>query len=160
MSTVSFNELKKRRFFRRVERLLPDKKYWYLAGPMSGRPGFNYREFDRVSELLRQQGYPIVSPAEFEHEKERKVIAEASGTEDPADVGPAWEDCLARDVCVVAHPNCVGIILLPEWQDSRGARLETFVASELDKPLFEFDEHEMQLMQIERAEGLMAYAVH
>lgn len=133
-----------------ISRLLGDHdRYWYLAGPMSGKPGFNYAEFDRVAGILRSQAYPIVSPAEFEHEQQRKKIMEANGDEPHDSVGPAWTDCLARDVCVVANPRCVGVICIDGWEGSRGARLETHVAYSLEKPVFKFSEDPLQLTQID-----------
>jgi Domain of unknown function (DUF4406) len=132
-------------------------RYWYLAGPMSGRPGFNYGEFDRIARILRDQAYPVVSPAEFEHEQQRKRIMEANGDEPHDSVGPKWEDCLARDVCVVANPRCVGVIVIEGWHKSRGATLETHVAHVLGRPVFEFSEDPLQLTQIDpkaRAEEL------
>lgn len=139
-----------------IDKLLPkgDGRYWYLAGPMSGKPGYNYPEFNRIAEILRNQAYPIVSPAEFEHESHRKRIAEADGHED---VGVTWQDCLARDVAVVANPRCIGVILIDDWHTSRGALLETQVASSLGKPLFEFSEDPLCLRQVDREDALKDY---
>lgn len=143
-----------------IDKLLPrgEGRYWYLAGPMSGKPGFNYPEFDRIAAILRRQAYPIVSPAEFEHESHRKRIAEANGDEDHDEIGTPWADCLARDVAVVSNPRCVGIILIDGWHESRGALLETQVASSLGKPLFEFSEAPLALTQIDRQEALDFYS--
>jgi hypothetical protein len=139
-----------------IDKLLPrgDGRYWYLAGPMSGKPGYNYPEFERIAGILRNQAYPIVSPHEFEHESHRKRIAEADGHED---VGAPWQDCLARDVAVVANPRCIGVILIDDWHTSKGALLETQVASSLGKQLFEFSENPLQLRQIDREEALKDY---
>src|SRR3954451_12937594 len=46
---------------------IPDDSY-YLAGPMSNRPAFNFPAFDEASKKLRSEGYLIVSPAELEDE--------------------------------------------------------------------------------------------
>lgn len=136
-------------------------RYWYLASKMSGLPGFNYPEFDRIAAVLRDLDYTIVSPAEFEHESHRKRIAEANGDEDHDEIGTPWVDCLARDVAVVANPRCLGIIVFGPWHDSRGALLETQVADSLGKPIYEFTEDPNTLRLIgggwDREEALADY---
>ena len=131
--------------------------YWYLASKMSGLPGFNYPEFERVASILRRQGYVLVNPAEFEHESHRQRIAAANGDEPHDEIGTPWADCLARDVAVVANPRCRGIIVFGPWHDSRGALLETQVASSLGKSIFEFSESPLSIKLIDREEALAAY---
>ena len=140
-------------WFAALAALLPERNYWYLASKMSGLPGYNYAEFIRIASLLRQRGYAFANPAEFEHEKERAAII--SGESD----GPLWQDCLARDVAIVAHPECAGIIVFGDWKDSRGALLETEVASSLGKPIFEFSESDdgSALIYVDRESALAAY---
>lgn len=104
---------------------------YYLSGPMRGYPRYNFPLFHRVAALLRAQHYDIVSPAELDSESVR-AIAERSpgGTECDRDGhlgGETAGQILARDVRVI-HDECGGIILLPGWERSRGARLEAFVA--------------------------------
>ena len=98
---------------------------WYIAGKMSGIPQFNIPMFDRVAAELREFGMQIVSPAELDDTGYREAcLASPDGKVFPA--GPSWGDLLARDVKLIAD-NIDGIILLPGWKDSRGARLEAFV---------------------------------
>jgi len=143
-------------FYERVGKLLRGKaKFWYLAGPMSNLPAFNFPEFDRIAGILRGLGYTIVSPAEFEHERIRSKIVESEDGTHSAEVGPTWEDCLARDVCIVAHPDCIGVVGIEGWKRSKGAEIETFVASSLGKPIFAFTEDPVTLVAIDRE---VAYA--
>jgi len=45
--------------------------YYYLAGPMTGLPQFNFPEFDRVAASLRSDGLNIISPAELDDSETR-----------------------------------------------------------------------------------------
>ena len=111
---------------------------YYLAGPMSGKPQFNYPLFDEVANGLRANGLDIVSPAEMDDEDVR-ANAMANMTGEMAEVNEVssetWGDFLARDVKLIAD-ELNAIILLPEWDTSRGARLEAFVALNCDYPCF------------------------
>jgi hypothetical protein len=111
---------------------------------MSGRPSFNYPLFDSVGAELRGRGWDIVSPAEMDDEATRK---EAMASTDGVLVGgtcngETWGDFLARDVKLIAD-HVRGIILLPEWEQSKGARLECFVAVGCGHDLYEWRDHEV-----------------
>ncbi len=116
-------------------------KRYYLAGPMSGYPQFNFPLFHRVAAELRAQGYTIVSPAELDTPA---VQAAAMASKDGALQGPnnqiadqTWGDILAKDVKLVAD-EIDGIIFLHGWDQSRGANLEAFVGLLVNKRPFEF----------------------
>lgn len=114
-------------------------KKFYLAGPMTGIPQFNFPLFIETTERLRKQGYDIISPVETDTPETRK-IAMASETGDQADLpqGETWGTILAEDVKLVADV-VDGIICLPGWKKSKGARLEVFVAFLQQKPIYQFD---------------------
>ena len=95
------------------------KKY-YLAGPMSGIPQSNFPLFFEVAEKLRKQHYTIISPAELDDEKVKaETLAGVSHKH-------LWGDYLSRDVKIIAE-QVQGIVFLPGWECSRGARLEATV---------------------------------
>ncbi len=100
---------------------------WYMAGPMSGIAQFNIPAFDAAALDLRAQGYTIVSPAERDTWETRKS-ALASETGDQADLeGPeGWGDMLSRDVKIISD-EVQGIVFLPGWSRSKGARLEAYI---------------------------------
>lgn len=119
-------------------------KKFYLAGPMSGLPQFNFPLFYKVTELLRGVGMNIVSPAELDTKEGVADEALASTDGDPNKTTLAWADLLARDVKLIAdkHDGVHGIVFLPRWSKSRGARLEAFIGLlEGEKREFEFWEY-------------------
>lgn len=84
----------------------------YIAGKVTG---LNYREaftqFKKIEKELIAQGYEIVNPLET-------VSSDSS-----------WED--AMKICIRELTSCHGIYLLPNWYQSRGAKLEARIALEL-----------------------------
>jgi hypothetical protein len=129
---------------------------------MTGFPQFNVPLFDTVASALREQGWTIVSPAELDSEEVRAVaLASPDGKLSPEGLiaGETWGDMLARDVKLLADGVEVptgemigvfegepvkirqpidGIVLLPGWQNSRGARLEAFVGLLTGKAYFQW----------------------
>ena len=100
-------------------------KGYYLAGPMAGRPQFNYPAFFKGAEILRGRGFTVISPAELDDPATRaEALANANG--DLSQITSTWGDFLSRDVKIVAD-KVSGIILMPDWEKSRGARLEATV---------------------------------
>jgi Domain of unknown function (DUF4406) len=102
---------------------------YYLAGPMTGYAQFNFPLFHEAAKALRSEGLEIISPAELDSAKIKKA---AKASKDGKLIngkigGETWGQILARDVEVVAD-QVDGIVFLPKWPDSKGARLEAFVA--------------------------------
>jgi len=105
----------------------------YVAGPMTGYPGFNIAKFDAMTETLRSLGHEVVSPVELDDPATRAISAASPDGNINTLVthGYTWGDFLARDVKLLADGGFDGIVVLDGWQYSRGARLETFVGKML-----------------------------
>lgn len=100
----------------------------YLAGPMSGYPKFNFPLFEKAAQDLRDLGFDIISPAELDKtagSTYEEAIESLDG--DVSKLTHTWGDFLSRDVKIVAD-QVEGIVFLPNWQSSKGARLEAYVA--------------------------------
>jgi nucleoside 2-deoxyribosyltransferase len=118
---------------------------YYLAGPMSGRPKFNYPLFDRAAEVLRGQGLTVQSPAEIDGEATREVAMKSEKgdlAEFKRDTNETWGDFLSRDVKMIADTDIDAIVVLPEWEMSKGARLEVFVCMTLGYPIYFYQDNE------------------
>lgn len=89
----------------------------YLAGKMSGLPDWGFAAFAKAAAELRAQGHDVVSPAELD-----------AFDDEPIGSRP-WADYLKRDIPQLL--KCDAIALLPNWENSRGARLECHIATEL-----------------------------
>lgn len=96
----------------------------YIAGKMSGVPRCNFPAFDAAASDLRARGWDVICPTELDDEE---IRAAAMASEDGGPInGHTWGDFLSRDVKVVAD-EVQGIVFLPGWESSRGARLEACV---------------------------------
>src|ERR1700676_639197 len=97
---------------------------------MTGIPKFNFPAFTDAARTLRAEGFDIISPAEMDSDAVKAAAAtSADGSLDANGkiAGETWGEMLARDVRVIAD-QADGIVFLPDWHKSRGARLEAFVA--------------------------------
>jgi hypothetical protein len=106
---------------------------------MTGLPQFNIPAFDLMAERLRNVGHGVLSPAELDSEAAREyALSSEDGKLDSNNQirRETWGDMLARDVKIVSDV-VDGIVVLPGWENSRGARLEVFVALLCDKPVYE-----------------------
>lgn len=81
----------------------------YIAGPMTGRPQFNYPAFHHAAALLRAAGHVVISPAE-----------------NPAPACGSWLGYMRMSVAQVASVDC--LVMLPGWPRSKGARIEFILA--------------------------------
>ena len=96
---------------------IPRNNRLYLAGPMRGKPHYNFPAFDAAAERLRQQGYEVVNPADMS----REVGVEKVVT-DPA----VFNRLIAEELREVRA--CDAIYLLRGWERSAGTRDELEVA--------------------------------
>jgi hypothetical protein len=90
----------------------------YVSGPMTGIADFNYPAFEEACQRLRAAGYEVVSPHE---------VNPADGIEHP------WDWYLRRDIVVLMEAEAV--VVLPGWEASQGASLETYIAKALGMPI-------------------------
>lgn len=102
------------------------KLKFYVAGPMTNVPQFNFPAFFAAEKSMVEQGYEVQLPADM---KDPVAVAQAMASKDGkiGDVKVTWGQCLSQDVLLIAD-HVDGICFLPNWEKSRGARLEAFTA--------------------------------
>lgn len=93
----------------------------YLAGPMTNKPMFNFPEFHRVAKLLREAGYDVFNPAEYD---------EQHGFDPSKDQPKPLKHYMEHDLAELCR--CDGLALLDGWSLSEGADIEVTVATKLD----------------------------
>lgn len=97
----------------------------YISGPMGGKPAMNHPLFNRVASEARRAGLSVFNPAELDamlSARERKLYT--------------WADYMRRDLEALLRSR--GVMLLPGWRKSKGARIEALVAQTIGLTIFEF----------------------
>lgn len=116
----------------------------YVAGPIESVGGnMNEPLFDYVTKQLREQGCCVMNPWEVTRElvgSREKV--ELMSKEDRADLRKAL---LAKEIVWILR-TADRVVMLPDWQKSRGATAERAVALAVDIPVHELS-NEVSLMQ-------------
>lgn len=91
----------------------------YISGPMTGLPEYNYPAFFRAAEELTVQNHIPLNPA---------VV--------PVGLAyPAYMDI----ACAMVRAS-QGMLLLPGWEDSKGARVEHALAVSLGLPILTYEQ--------------------
>lgn len=102
----------------------------YLAGPMRGKPNFNFPAFDYASARLRSQGHEVFSPADHDREINGPGIEiNPTGDESLCEKthGFSIRDALSADLNWICR-EADAVALLPGWEQSTGATAERATA--------------------------------
>lgn len=95
---------------------------YYLAGPMSGYPQYNYGEFEAACRMLRANKITVHSPHEIVYPAS-KVLGDRP-----------YQEYIDGGMKLLRR--CSGIILLPGWPQSTGALLELSEATQMNFPVY------------------------
>lgn len=98
---------------------------------MTGLPDFNYPAFFRAEEELARLGHESSNPARNDGDTLEDAIKFSGTQENPSH---EWEWYLRRDIPKVVSADA--LLMLPGWQDSRGANLEVHIATALGMPMY------------------------
>lgn len=95
----------------------------YLSGPMRGLPDDNFPAFNEAAALLRADGHFVFNPAES-----------------PPEINNNIRRCFEVDtyyLCTSAEL----VVLLPGWQQSKGALAEKALAEAMNIPWIEYADY-------------------
>jgi len=110
-----------------------DRPACYIAGPMRGKPNFNFAAFAEATGMLCED-FQVQSP--HLNDLERGLTPHPEG--DPEAALPLRE-YMKVDLPQVLRSAVV--FVLPGWEDSKGASLEAHVAKECDIPVYYLHEN-------------------
>lgn len=98
---------------------------YYIAGPMSGYPEFNYPAFGNAKAELEAEAIKVVSPHTI------------PWPDQPIEGEELWQVMMREALQLLL--GCNGMILLKGWAGSKGALLEHQIAASLKMPLYFLD---------------------
>lgn len=87
---------------------------------MSGKENNNYDAFEKASQILKRNGFKVISPHKVKKQK-------------------SWIDYMRHDIKQLM--NCEAIAMLPGWEFSCGARLEYDIAILLKMKIYFLDKN-------------------
>jgi hypothetical protein len=96
-------------------------KRLYIAGKMTGLPDNGYPAFNEAATALRAAGFHVENPAE-------NPMPPCGGT---------WLGWMRQAIPQLM--TCDAVVLLPNWEDSRGARTEYQLAVNVGLPIWPLD---------------------
>lgn len=107
----------------------------YVAGPMTGKPLFNFPQFDMVSERLRAAGHAVISPADLTRQTwlDRGICFDPSM---PPEQHEPTDYALYMRNDIQAVMDVDALVLLDGWEKSRGASMEVAIGHMFGKRFF------------------------
>jgi hypothetical protein len=90
----------------------------YISGKITGLVDLNIPKFQKAEAKLIQMGFKTVNPHNIEHNHDKK-----------------WNSYMKK--CLAALQGCDLVVVLDDWQKSRGACIEIWTAEWVDIPVFD-----------------------
>ena len=107
------------------------KQTVYVAGPMRGKPNWNYEAFDEAEQLLTKMGWNVINPATLDTNSKETQGLHCEPHEFDPDGNARHRDVnrkiMKRDLVAVCD-ECDAIYMLEGWQMSQGACAEFYTA--------------------------------
>lgn len=85
----------------------------FISGKISGIEEQAFQIFETAETKLREEGYEPINPMKLNHDHDK-----------------SWSSYMR--VCIIALCQCDAIYMLPNWESSSGAKLEHYIAENLE----------------------------
>ena len=122
-----------------------DKRTIYIAGPMRGKPNWNYDSFSDAEKFLEEAGWNVVNPATLEDNyQDTKDLGSPEGF-DPSTIKEhkdANRKIMRRDVTAICD-QCDAIFMLKDWERSLGACAEFYLARSIGLDVYYEGSHDI-----------------
>lgn len=104
----------------------------YISGPMTGKPFYNFEEFDKAANIIKELGHEPINPAHLS----RLMVAYAGFDPNKEESYKFYssEDYMEHDI--VALRGADALVLLPGWSASSGAQVEIAYARYRKIPVY------------------------
>jgi len=90
----------------------------YISGAITGlQPEEYLNRFADAANQFKAKGWQVINPCELTHCE-----------------NATWADYMLTDIKALF--SCHAIYMLDNWQQSKGARIEHFIAKEMDKEVY------------------------
>jgi len=101
--------------------IIGSKKYKkvYLSGPITGKPNLNIDEFQKYEDKFKELNFEVVNPHKLHTEEETKRFG--------------WHEFMRRDIKAMC--DCDFVAVLNDWEKSKGANLEVYMARNVEMPI-------------------------
>jgi hypothetical protein len=108
----------------------------YIAGPMRHYAEFNFPMFDRAAAICRLNNWEPINPAEHDRERWPDILTSPGYAigDDTQCPGFDYAEAITWDIKQILDSDA--LLLLPNWEVSKGARLECLVAKHAGKLIF------------------------
>jgi nucleoside 2-deoxyribosyltransferase len=106
----------------------------YIAGPMRGKPNWNYEEFNRAEGMMSKLGWEVINPATLDTNSRETQDLDCSSVNFDPDTNSVHREVnrkiMKRDLDAICD-SCDAIYMLEGWQMSQGACAEFYLACAL-----------------------------
>ena len=111
----------------------------YIAGPMRGKPDWNYEAFNNAEKRLVDNGWKTINPATLDSNHQDTINLNCASESFDPDNDVHHQDVnrriMKRDVDVICD-ECEAIYMLKGWQNSQGACAEFYLACSIGLDIY------------------------
>lgn len=109
----------------------------YISGPMSDVENLNFEEFEKAEVKMKSFGFEVFNPHKFPE----LITQEFSESIKELTKNESWVKYMKVDLIKMLQ-QCEFVLALNNWERSRGATLELFIAKSLGMPVIHHETYE------------------